>query len=144
LYRFVEGTTATPFSARARDRVLHALIISAIRLNYPSMANNSDAAAIGSLSADQIASVKKLIIDRLSIIKPSARADAEMEIDQFIDWWKLRAVQTKPLRYYVVGTEKYNRLMNPYDKPHVENEKATLQSMREVESSANMFYYTED
>lgn len=34
LYRFVEGTTATPFSARARDRVLHALVISAIRLGF--------------------------------------------------------------------------------------------------------------
>lgn len=42
LYRFVEGTTATPFSARARDRVLHALIISAIRLYYPEMAKNAD------------------------------------------------------------------------------------------------------
>ena len=48
------------------------------------------------------------------------------------------------MRYYVVGTERYNRLMNPYDQPHDENEKATLRSMREVESSANMFYYTED
>lgn len=144
LYRFVEGTTATPFSARARDRVMHALIISAIRLNFPNMANNPDAAAIGSLTTEQLDSVKKLIIDRLNIIKPSARADAEEEIDRFIDWWKLQAAQTKPLRYYVVGTERYNRLMNPYDQPHDENEKATLRSMREVESSANMFYYTED
>lgn len=144
LYRFVEGTTATPFSARARDRVLHALIIAAIRLKYPNMANNADAAAIGMLSIEQIDSIKKLIIDRLSIIKPSAKIEAEAEIDQFIDWWKLRAVQTKPLRYYVVGTDRYNRLMNPYDKPHEEDEKATLQSMREVESSANMFYYTEE
>ncbi|MBF1019524.1 MAG: helicase, partial [Lachnospiraceae bacterium] len=46
LYRFVEGTTATPFSARARDRVIHALIISAIRLKFSNMANNSDAADI--------------------------------------------------------------------------------------------------
>ena len=144
LYRFVEGTTATPFSARARDRVLHALIISAIRLNYPNMANNPDAAAIGTLTVEQLDSVKNLVIDRLNIIKPSARADVEMEIDQFIDWWKLRAVQTKPLRYYVVGTERYNRLMSPYDKSHEEDEKATLQSMREAESSASMFYYTED
>lgn len=144
LYRFVEGTTATPFSARARDRVMHALIISAIRLNFPNMANNPDAAAIGSLTIEQLDSVKKLIIDRLNIIKPSARADAEEEIDRFIDWWKLQAAQSKPLRYYVVGTERYNRLMNPYDQPHDENEKATLRSMREVESSANMFYYTED
>ena len=145
LYRFVEGTTATPFSARARDRVLHALVISAIRLTYPQMANNPDAAAIGSLTDDQIAVVRRMIIERLNIVKPSAIADAEDEINQFIDWWKLRAAQTaKPLRYYVVGTEKYNRLMNPYDKPHEEDEKATLQSMREVESSANMFYYTEE
>ena len=108
------------------------------------MANNPDAAAIGSLTNEQLGSVKKLIIDRLNIIKPSARSDAEMEIDQFIDWWKLRAVQTKPLRYYVVGTERYNRLMNPYDKQHEKDEKATLQSMREVESAANMFYYTEE
>ena len=145
LYRFVEGTTATPFSARARDRVLHALVISAIRLNYPQMANNPDAAAIVSLTDEQIAAVRKMIIDRLNIVKPSAIADAEDEINQFIEWWKLRASQTdKPLRYYVVGTDRYNRLMNPYDKPHEEDEKATLQSMREVESSANMFYYTEE
>lgn len=145
LYRFVEGTTATPFSARARDRVLHALVISAIRLNYPQMANNPDAAAIVSLTDEQIAAVRKMIIDRLNIVKPSAIADAEDEINQFIEWWKLRASRTdKPLRYYVVGTDRYNRLMNPYDKPHEEDEKATLQSMREVESSANMFYYTEE
>ena len=108
------------------------------------MANNPDAAQINSLTDKQLESVKKLIIDRLNIIKPSARADAETEIDQFIDWWKLQAVQTKQLRYYVFCTEKYNRLMNPYDQPHNEDEKATLRSMREVESSANMYYYTED
>jgi hypothetical protein len=144
LYRFVEGTTATPFSARARDRVLHALIISAIRLNYPNMANNTDAAAIGSLTAEQLNFIKGLIIDRLNIIKPSVRAEVEMEIDQFIDWWKFQAAQPKQLSYYVWSTERYNRLMNYYDKPHENNEKATLQSMREVESPANMFYYTED
>ena len=51
LYRFVEGTTATPFSARARDRVLHALVISAIRLRYPEFAGNDGAAAIDKLDA---------------------------------------------------------------------------------------------
>ena len=144
LYRFVEGTTATPFSARARDRVLHALVISAIRLYYPEMAKNADAALISSLNDEQIASVKQLIIERLNIIKPSAKKDAEDEIDQFIDWWKLQTSQPKQLRYYVLDTTKYNRLMNSYDQPHTENEKPTLRSMREVESTATMFYYTEE
>lgn len=144
LYIFVEGTTATPFSARARDRVLHALVISAIRLLYPKMANNENARAIASLPQGQIDEVKEMILDRIKIVKPSAKADASEEIDQFIGWWKLQASQAKSLRYYVVGTEKYSRLMNGYEQPHIESEKPTLRSMRDVESTANMYYYTED
>ena len=144
LYRFVEGTTATPFSARARDRVLHALIISAIRLYYPNMAKNEDAVNISLLTADQISKVKELILGRLKIVKPIVKADAEKEIDDFISKWKYLARQEKQLRYFVVKTEKYNRLMNNYGESYDDSEKPTLRSMREVESSANMYYYTED
>ena len=144
LYRFVEGTTATPFSARARDRVMHALIISAIRLRYPEMATNEGAAAIGSLTQDQIKEIKSLVLERLNIIKPSVKADTENEIDAFINNWKLLASQPKGLRYYVFKTDKYNRLMNTYGEVCTEKEKATLRSMREVESAANMYYFTED
>ena len=41
-------------------------------------------------------------------------------------------------------TDKYNRLMNSYGENCTDTEKATLRSMREVESAANMYYYTED
>lgn len=143
LYRFVEGTTATPFSARARDRVLHALIISAIRLLYPEMANNEDAKAIGTLSQEQIDAVKEMILDRIKIVKPSARDDAGDEIDEFIGWWKRKAAESMPL-FYRADPKRYNILINPYDKPHEDYYKPTLQSMREVESAANMYYYTED
>ena len=144
LYRFVEGTTATPFSARARDRVMHALIISAVRLTYPQLALNAGAGNISLLTDSQVAGIKSMILNRLNIIKPSARADAEDEIDQFIDKWKLLASQSKQLRYYVLNTEKYNRLMNYYGENCSDIEKATLNSMREVENSANMYYFTED
>jgi len=144
LYRFVEGTTATPFSARARDRVLHALVISAIRLHYPEFASNDGAAAIDKLTDEQLNEVKALIMNRLNIIKPSAKADAEHEIDDFISTWKLLATQSKGLRYYVYTTKTYNRLMNTYGEVCTDLEKPTLRSMRDVESAANMFYYTED
>lgn len=144
LYRFVEGTTATPFSARARDRVLHALVISAIRLHYPEFASNDGAAAIDKLTDEQLNEVKALIMNRLNIIKPSAKADAEHEIDDFISSWKLLATQSKELRYYVYTTKTYNRLMNTYGEVCTDLEKPTLRSMRDVESAANMFYYTED
>lgn len=144
LYRFVEGTTATPFSARARDRAMHAVVIAAIRLRYPNMSLNAGAMNIGSLTREQLDEVKKLILDRLSIIKPAARMDAESEIDTFIDSWKWLAAQQKKLRYYVVKTESYNRLMNSYGEKCSDSEKPTLRSMRDVENAANMFYYTED
>lgn len=144
LYRFVEGTTATPFSARARDRVLHALVISAVRLRYPEFANNDGAAMVTQLSDEQLSEVKALIIDRLNIIKPTAKADAEHEIDDFVSNWKLLATQPKGLKYYVFKTDKYNRLMNSYGEVCTDFEKATLRSMREVESASNMFYYTEE
>jgi hypothetical protein len=141
MYRFVEGTTSTPFSARARDRVLHALIIAAIRLKFPNMAENANAADIDKLSDDEINSVKNLIIERLNIVKPSAQKDALDEIDQFIDWWKYQASQSKPLCYFIGNTEKHNRLMSTYDSPHQDSEKSTLQAMRDVESSSSMYYW---
>ena len=144
LYRFVEGTTATPFSARARDRVLHALVISAIRLRYPDFASNDGAAGINQLTDEQLSDVKAIIMERLNIIKPSAKEEARHEIDDFVNNWKLLATQPKGLKYYVFKTEKYNRLMNSYGEVCTDFEKPTLRSMREVESAANMFYYTED
>jgi len=54
IYRFVEGTTATPFSARARDRVLHALFIA--------LAENASAAAIDTVPKDEI----DVIVDKIS------------------------------------------------------------------------------
>ena len=68
----------------------------------------------------------------------------EHEIDDFISNWKLLATQSKELRYYVYTTKTYNRLMNTYGEVCTDLEKPTLRSMRDVESAANMFYYTED
>lgn len=148
LYRFVEGTTATPFSARARDRVLHALLISAIRLKYPQFAGNDGASMIENLDNQQLQEVKNLIIERLNIIKPSAKHDAEQEIDLFIESWKKLAKdcdkEKKPLKYYVYKTEKYSRLMNFYSEQCSREEKGTLNAMREVENAANMYYFVED
>lgn len=144
LYRFVEGTTATPFSARARDRVLHALIISAVRLNFPHMADNADAALIASLTEKELDTVRGWILNRLNIVCPAAKMEAEEELERFIDWWKVQAVQQKPLRYYVPETRRYSRLINSYDQAYNESEKPTLRSMREVERAAHMFYYEEE
>ena len=150
LYRFVEGTTATPFSERARDRVLHALIISAIRLKYPEFAENKTASLIAALSSEQISEIKTIILERLKVVKPNARDDAEREIDDFIEWWKYLANSPLPLYYYIYNTkdkdnrDKCNRLMNYYGQICTDKEKKTLGSMRDVENTSGMYYFSED
>ena len=146
LYRYVEGTTATPFAARARDRVLHALIISAIRLLYPKFADNMAANDISMLTEEQKNEVVSTILDRLSIVNPQARADTARDIELFIGDWRRTAAQSKILTYNVGNShlDKYNRLMNDYSDTSSDKEKGTLRSMREVEASAKMYYFSED
>ena len=146
LYRYVEGTTATPFSGRARDRVLHALVIAALRLGMPEYAENIKANEIGSLTAEQREHLCNIILDRLAIVNPQAREETRDEIERFLGHWQCAAAQSKTLVYYVGNKylEKYNRLMNYYSEDCSITEKATLNSMREVESSATLFYWMED
>lgn len=145
LYRYVEGTTATPFSARARDRVLHSLIIAAMRLEMPEYADNTKAKDIGNLSLEEKNHIINVILDRLAIVNPQAREDTKEEIERFLGDWQCMAVQSKPLVYYVGNKhlEKYNRLMNYYSEDCSRMEKGTLNSMREVEASATLFYWEE-
>ena len=142
----MEGTTATPFSARARDRVLHALVIAALRLEMPEYADNMKANDIGALTAAQKDQLCNVILDRLAIVNPQAREETKDEIERFLGDWQCIAAQSKKLVYYVGNKylDKYNRLMNYYSEDCSITEKGTLNSMREVEASATLFYWTED
>ena len=141
MYRYVEGTTATPFAARARDRVLHALIVSLLRLKLEDMADNGGAANINDISGDEIKHVKEMVLERVKVIAPSAYADTEREIDEFISTWKSIAKSDK-LYYYVpsVADDK-RRLLTYYGEYYGDKEKPTLNSMRDVEQSSTVFYW---
>jgi hypothetical protein len=60
MYRYVEGTTATPFSARARDRVLHAIVVALLRLKNEVMAANKGANSICDIENEIIEETKKV------------------------------------------------------------------------------------
>lgn len=142
LYRFVEGTTATPFASRARDRVLHAIVIALLRLRTEEMAPNKGARKISSISNDLIEMARKIIYERVTTVEVLNRQDTMSEFTYFIDDWKRLNNEEKDLFYYIVDTSNYNRLINYYDKFVSSHEKPTLNSMREVESPAQLYYYT--
>ena len=143
IYRFVEGTTATPFSARARDRVLHALFIALARLQVSALAENASAAAIDTVPKDEIDAIVDKISKRVAKVSPKLRPDVVAEITEFIDTWKTsKQVSPLPLYYYAANTKKYARLMNFYGEHCTRTEKPTLNSMREIENTSTLYYYT--
>jgi hypothetical protein len=144
IYRYVEGITATPFSARARDRVLHALFIALARLQLESLAANSSAALIDSIPKADIDVIINKISARVTKVAPRLQKDVVDEITEFIDTWKdCRKINTLPLYYYIWDTKKGARLLNYYGELCSRAEKPTLSSMREVENTATLFYYRE-
>lgn len=141
MYRYVEGTTATPFAARARDRVLHALVVSLLRLQIEAMADNGGASSINDISDEQIKEIKDKILERVKITSPLSYMDTEKEIDEFVNTWKSIAKDEK--LYYFVPTvsDTKKRLLTYYGEYYGDKEKPTLSSMRDVEQSSTVFYW---
>ena len=142
MYRYVEGTTATPFAARARDRVLHALVVAMLRLQTETMAGNKGASNILSISDEELRKIKDQILERVSIVAPMAYESASDDIDAFISTWK-EIAKDKNLYYFVVNTENNKRLLSFYGQPVTGKEKPTLNSMRDVEQSSIVYLYEE-
>ena len=141
MYRYVEGTTATPFAARARDRVLHALVVSLFRLKVESMADNDGASRINEISDKQIKEIKDKILGRVKIIAPSSYVDTEKEIDEFINTWKSIAKDDKLFYFVHAIADDKKRLLTYYGEYFGDKEKPTLNSMRDVEQSSTLFYW---
>jgi len=146
MYRYVEGTTATPFSARARDRVLHAIVVALLRLRNEEMAQNVMAGEIVNIPDETIEEVKQEILERVKIVAHKAYHDVEFEIDSFMDEWKSLSKEEKTLTYYTNerGLERYNRLLNYYHMQCTRREKPTLNSMREVEQASTIYYFDKE
>lgn len=138
LYRYVEGTTATPFSARARDRFIHAIIIAALRMKYPNV--TSDPNKIVELTNEQVDEIVKVIEERISIINPRGKDEAMREIKVFIESWRTIASR-KPMKYsgtVEAGTEVL--MVGFEEKNKLGQSRSTLNSMREVESGSSLYY----
>lgn len=146
MYRYVEGTTATPFSARARDRVLHAIVVSLLRLRHEELAQNAMAGEIVNVPDSIIEEVRQDILQRVKVVAHKAYHDVEFEINSFIDEWKSLSKEGKTLKYTTneKGLEQSNRLLNYYGSYCTPKEKPTLNSMREVEQTSTIYYFNEE
>lgn len=144
LYRQVESTSVTPFSARARDRGLHAVVVALSRLLQPALRPNSEAAQIATHRAD-VRELSAAILNRIESIRDKGVADdedfdgAREQLRQILERWELRAA---------TGSLVYSDSRNPANAllcdaadpgPRLEDSFPTLWSLRDVDQDSNLY-----
>lgn len=106
LYRQVEATSVTPFSARARDRGLHAVVIGLARLLIPEARPREAAAAIADfeprlreICGEVLCRVNRTMDATKGKVATSESRATEDQIDQIIRAWVARAEDCPDMVY---------------------------------------------
>ncbi len=157
LYRAVEATSATPFAARARDRGLHGVLVSLVRLLVPDLAPDT-AAYLAGEHWDELRKIADLIDDRAAaVLKDPSKypndegerehADTVEQMDKLLEVWA-DAGEAKPnMRYQNVRNRDAALLIDPaevlssddIEYSQTEVPWPTMRSMREVDAESGLY-----
>jgi hypothetical protein len=139
LYRQVESTSVTPFSARARDRGLHAVLVSLARLLDPAFRPN-DGAAQGATHRAKLLALKEQIVERVRTVEPGEADATAAQLDEIIDEWAARANAGGTLVYQGRKGAHPALLAAAGDDLHEDAESLpTLWSLRDVDQESNLY-----
>lgn len=135
LYREVEPTSVTPCAPRARDRALHAALVTLMRI-------------AGGLAADDAAAqfdpanprVEALLLELLERLEKADSGESESIAEQLAELsahWASRAnTRIPPLRYKAKGGKQFAALLCQYGARQEAEAWPTLNSMRHVDLEA--------
>lgn len=143
LYQYVEATSVTPFSARAVEKAIHCVFIIMLRLSEPLLGANGD--AVNFRASDPcVGRVKEFILERIRSIYPNGVSDAEEWLTDVADSWEgLAKDNPDTLVYKSYNSGKYSLLISGEQEVSIEFP-ATLNSLRNVEPSSNVFIQERD
>ncbi|MDQ6598104.1 DISARM system helicase DrmA [Bacillus salipaludis] len=140
-YSYVEATSVTPFSYRARDKGLKAIVVGMLRQLDSQLHKNSSAKDFD-LDNGYLNDIKNYIIARGTKIDEIDSGDIEEEIDSILKWWSERAQEDPDQLSY----QQYN--FTPKDTPvlfrsinqDIKNAALIPDSLRDVEAEVDVFY----
>ncbi|MBX9387562.1 helicase-related protein [Streptomonospora nanhaiensis] len=141
LYRQVEATSVTPFSARARDRALHATVVALARLLIPAARPMAAAADIADFE-HELRKVCEQVLDRVERVSGRSEREAtERQIEQIVDHWRGLADGNPELSY---GTFRRPGLLvdaGRWDESddEVADSLPTLWSLRDVDVESTVY-----
>lgn len=136
IYSKVEPTSITPFSAPARERALHAILVGLIRFYATDQSANTPRPFP---QRDLIERVTKIIYDRVNLIDKEEYEKTLCLIEEKLDYWK----NELPLVYGSFGQQTNIPLMYPAGTNPPEDIKvrawSTPTSMRNVDSTCDAY-----
>jgi hypothetical protein len=140
LYRQVESTSVTPFSPRARDRGLHAVLITLARMYVDTLTSNAGAANV-ELEKARLEKLKEIIIKRVTAVSSEETEKTKQDLTGITDLWLSRAEEGE-LVY-----SKYNNdnisLLTDATGVHSETSFPTLNSLRDVDQESSLHFVPE-
>lgn len=138
LYRSVEASSVTPFSPRARDRGLHAVLVALARLSVEGLRENDQAGAAPDHRVD-LERIADRILERAQVVDPDETAGTAEDLRQVIDRWTVLAEERPGLRYESRGGEEPALLTTA--APDLEKAAfPTMWSLRNVDAVSNLFF----
>ena len=139
LYRQVESSSVTPFSSRARDRALHAVLVAMARLEISKFRDNAAACRIQTLELD-VTALKNKILDRVNRVAPDERDATEAQLEEIVARWKVLGTDNSQLVF-----SKFNNITDSLlveaslDTPAADERFRTLRSLRDVDKSSDLY-----
>lgn len=139
LYREVESTSVTPFSARSRDRGLHAVLVGLARILVPAARPNESAADIEGFVDDINEIVRPCVLARVTSVDDDEREATARAFDEVVEWWRELAADKPNLVYRAKRGSKTPALLSGFDDDDPEAGIATLWSLRDVDAESTLF-----
>ncbi|MHB1141466.1 MAG: helicase-related protein [Sulfuricaulis sp.] len=131
-YRYVEATSVTPFSARARDRALHGVLFALARLRIPEL-EESPGGVVDPAVRESLESLCNILIDRAELADESEVEHTRNTLNRLLTLWE-DAVQQQEVTWRKEGkTGKPYFLCQPNRLCNDAIFDATPQSMRDVD-----------
>jgi hypothetical protein len=140
LYREVESTSVTPFSTRARERGLHAVVVALARILVPAARPNEGAGQVDSYEHVLRGRIRTLLLDRVRAVTPSEAEAVAQGFDEFVDWWCEEADIHSELLFEPKRGSRAPSLLKSYDDESTDREAwSTLWSLRDVDAESALF-----
>ncbi|WEH33588.1 helicase-related protein [Streptomyces sp. AM 4-1-1] len=139
LYREVESTSVTPFSARSRERGLHAVVVALARILIPAARPDDGAGRIDEYRDELETLVGKALADRAEAVDPAEHAATIRSFHEFIDWWAEEAQVHGGLTYEPARGKRAASLLCAFDDEANDRAWPTLWSLRDVDAESALF-----